>query len=1093
MSAARLVRVLGPAEAWIDGRQMPLPGAKPRAVLTMLALNAGSTVAAPALNDLLWGPAAPRTAPKALLTHISTLRNALGEGVIVTSGTGWRLTTTDVDATHFTRHAETGREALARGAAGDAVAEFRSALELWRGPPALPDTVRGEAERTRWTEAHESVVDDLTDARLTRGEHSALVGEIEASLASNPLRERRWAQLCLALYRSGRQGDALAAYQRARAQLIDELGLEPGPELVRLERKILAQDSSLDTPSFEAPARQPAVTLHGQVERSGDSRARTVPRESAGVQSKHPTRLPVPLTTFVGRRNELRNLVEVLAHHRLATITGPGGVGKSRLAIAAVQAMADTYGDKLWYVDLSHARPGLVAETVAGALGIPEQQDRTLDDAIADRIADQPCLLLLDCCERVRHAVAALVDRLLESCPRAVILATSRERLGVGAERVVPIPPMSTSADGGELSDAEILFLERARDVDPTLEADPERLREVCERCDGLPLAIELAAARCDSLGIDGLLAGLDDRLRLLVGSHAGAERHRSLRAVLDWSHDVLDDDEKVMFRRLGAFAGGFDIDAAVAVDHDTGLEADPTVRRASVVDLIGRLTDKNLLTYERTPAGSRWRMLDVVRSYARERLRQAPDATAVQERHLSWAAQTAERLEQQLLTGRPWQQEFAYTIDDLRAALATDSDTWPDAAERLVLALALARLYARQGSFTLAQLANEQAVSMARKTGDAGQLARAALGTSEPGMLFGVTQERRVALLEEALNALGDEESGTRIRLTARLATELYWSADLQRSIALAHDATATAERLGDQGALAHATYALHYVTRGPGTLAVRLRAAKRIIRAAVASNETQLELAGLAARVVTLIESGDIAGADDDVRALSAAADRLHHPEFQWYVSVYRLVQALVTGDFDQADQLATAARQAAEVSSEFNVGLFFAEAITDLRERTRSERAAHSSRVAAMATRFPRIVLWRCLVAFNEAAEGEPGTVDEIGELTEDLVSRRIRDGHWLAACCVLAEAAEAAGDTSSARLLLPALEPYADDLAVAGRVAAFRGSVSYALGLLTHALGDDEAARRYLRSSAQTHERIGAAPFHTRDLAALARLE
>lgn len=1092
MSAAQSFRVLGPAEAWIDGRQIPLPGAKPRAVLAMLALNTGATVAAAVLNDVLWGPAAPRTASKALLTHVSTLRHALGEGAIVTSGTGWRLTTSDVDAAYFTRHAEAGRHAFARGATTEAVAEFRSALELWRGPPVLPDTVRGQAERTRWVEAHESVVDDLTDARLASGEHSALVGELEASLAANPLRERRWAQLCLALYRSGRQGDALAAYQRARAELINELGLEPGPDLVRLERKILDQDSTLDTPSGASGSQQ-TLMPHPPDAVSADQRARPVPPEPTGDLRKHPARLPSPLTTFVGRRRELQNLVEILADHRMVTITGPGGVGKSRLAIAAAQAVAHRYGDRVWHVDLSHAAPGLVAGTVAGALGVSEQEDRTLDDAIADRIADEPCLLVLDNCVRVRHSATALLDRLLAACPHTVILATSRERLGLDAERVVPIPPMSVSTvDSAELSDAEILFLERAREVDPTLEPDPDHLRQVCQRCDGLPLAIELAAARCGSLGMDGLLAGLDDRLRLLVGSHAGTERHRSLRAVLDWSHDVLDEDEKVSFRRLGAFAGRFDIDAAVAVDHDTGLDADPATRRATVVDLIGRLTDKNLLTHERTPAGSRWRMLDVVRSYARERLRQAPDAAAVQERYLSWAAQTAERLEQQLLTGRPWQQDFAYSIDDLRAALATDSDTWPDPADRLALALALARLHARQGSFTLAQLAYEQAVTMARKTGDAGQLARAALGASEPGMLFGVTQERRVTLLEEALGALDDEGSGTRVRLTARLATELYWSADLRRSLALAHEAAAAANRIGDPGAVAHATYALHYVTRGPGSLAARLRLTKRISQAAVASNETQLELAGLAAHVAALIESGDMTGAAAAGRALSAAADRLHHPEFQWYVSVYRLVQALITGEFDEADQLAAAARQAAEVAPEFTVGLFFAEAVTDLRERTRSEQAAHADRLAAMAARFPRIVLWQCLVTLSEATGGEPGTVDDVRQLTEDLVYREMRDGHWLTACCVLAEAAATIGDLTSARMLLPELEPYADDLAVAGRVAAFRGSVSYALGLLSHTLGDDEAAARYLLASAQTHERIGATPFHARDLATRSQL-
>jgi predicted ATPase/DNA-binding SARP family transcriptional activator len=1071
-------RVLGPVEAWLDGGPVAIAGVKPRAILTMLGLNGGSEVSAEMLTDVLWGEDAPRTAHKALQTHVSALRNALGDGAVVSTGSGWRLGTAGVDATDFMQLVRTARAAFSRAAMAEAVESFRGALDLWRGSPALPATVRAQAERTRWAETYESVVDDLTDARLAAGEHGALVGELEASLAASPLRERRWAQLCLALYRSGRQGDALAAYQRARAVLIDELGLEPGPDLARLERAILAQDSSVDTP------RQPAHTVVPPPELTISTVNRTARRP------QHSARLPTPPTTFVGRHSELREISGLLANHRIVTITGPGGVGKTRLAIEAAAASSP---ERLWYVDLAQARPGLVAELIAGALGIPEYDDRTLETAIADHIGTEPCLMLLDSCERVRHAVSALAHHLLEACPGVVVLATSRERLGVSAERVVPAQPLTTSREeGAPVSDAEALFLDRARSVDPSLDADLELVRQVCERCDGLPLAIELAAARCASLGVDGLLDGLDDRLRLLVGTHSGTARHRSLRTVLDWSHDVLDAQEQEMFRRLGIFAGRFTIDAALSVDRDAGLDTDPSERRAAIVHLIGRLTDKHLLTYERTPAGSRWRMLDVVRSYARERLGHAPDAAAVRERYLRWAARAAERLEHQLLNGQPWREEFAYAVDDLRAALLVDAEMWPDAADRLALGLALARLHARQGSFTLAQLAYEQATSMARKTGDAGQLARAALGASEPGMLFGVAQDRRVALLEEALTALGSEASGTRIRLTARLATELYWSSELERSLALAQDAAGAAGRLDDHGALAHATYALHYVTRGPGSPDVRLRLAKRIGRSAAMSGETQLELAGLAALVVALFETGDLVAARADVTALSAAADRLDHPEFQWYVSVYRLVHALITGQYDEADRLATTARDAAEVAPEFTVGLFFAEAITDLRDRTDAVRHDHAARFLEMVRRFPRIVLWQCLAVRHDAEMFGQQAVEEVDRLTQYLTSREMRDGHWLVACCLVAEAAAMVSGTDSARALAAALEPYAGDLAVAGRVAAFRGSVSHALGLLALTLGDTERAAGYLGASAERHERIGATPFHARDLAALARL-
>ena len=1074
------LRVLGPAEAWLDGALVSIPGAKPRAILTMLGLNSGSVVSSDLLTDVLWGDDAPRTAHKALQTHVSALRNVLGDAAVVSTGSGWRLDAAQVDATDFMQLVRTARAAVARLATSEAVEGFRGALELWRGTPALPTTVRAQAERTRWAETYESVVDDLNDARLATGEHGALIGGLEAALAASPLRERRWAQLCLALYRSGRQGDALAAYQRARAVLIDELGLEPGPDLVRLERAILAQDSAIDTPS--RPGRATATQLDDA-------------STEAGTPSgpRHIAQLPVPPTTFVGRHHELQEIARLLAQHRIVTITGPGGVGKTRLAIEAASSVTALFPDRVWYVDLAHARPGLVAELIAGALGIPEHDDRTLETAIAEHIGAQRCLLVLDSCERVRHAVSALAHHLLAACPGVVVLATSRERLGVSTERVVPARPLTTSREpGAPVSDAEALFIERARSVDPSVDADAELVRQVCERCDGLPLAIELAAARCASLGVDGLLDGLDDRLRLLVGTHTGTERHRSLRAVLDWSHDVLDAQEQVMFRRLGIFAGRFSIDAALSVDRDIDLDTDLAERRAAIVHLIGRLTDKNLLSHERTPAGSRWRMLDVVRSYARDRLGQTPDAAAVRERYLRWAARNAERLEHQLLNGQHWREEFAFAVDDLRAALLVDAEAWPDAADRLALALALARLHARQGSFTLAQLAYEQAMALARKTGDAGQLALAALGASEPGMLFGVTQERRVALLEEAVTALSGESSGIRIRLTARLATELYWSAELERSLTLAQDAADAAGRLDDHGALAHATYALHYVTRGPGSPDVRLRLAKRISRSAALSGETQLELAGLAAQVVALVETGDLVAARADVAALSAAADRLDHPEFQWYASVYRLVLALVTGQHDEADKLAAMARDTAGVATEFTVGLYFAEAISDLRERTAADVREHRARLMDMTRRFPRIVLWQCLAALHDAEQYDAQPAEEVRRLARKLTSIEMPDGHWLVACCVVAEAAAAVSDVASARELAAALEPYADELAVAGRVAAFRGSVSYALGLLAATLGDRERAIDYLRASANRHESLGATPFHTRDLAAIARL-
>ena len=238
--------VLGPLQVRQYGLPVAVPGAKPRAILTMLGLHGGSVVTADALAELLWGARPPRTAVKALQTHISSLRRALGDGYVLTEGTGWTLSTTEIDATRYKLAARQGRDAFAGGDAGQAVARFDEALALWRGVPELPDGPRGGSEKTRWIEGHAALVEDRADALLATGRAAEIVGELEAAIADAPLRERRWSQLMLALYRAGRQGEALAAYQRARLMLADELGVDPGPDLRRLESAIVAQDAALE-------------------------------------------------------------------------------------------------------------------------------------------------------------------------------------------------------------------------------------------------------------------------------------------------------------------------------------------------------------------------------------------------------------------------------------------------------------------------------------------------------------------------------------------------------------------------------------------------------------------------------------------------------------------------------------------------------------------------------------------------------------------------------------------------------------------------------------------------------------------------------
>ncbi|NED97372.1 AfsR/SARP family transcriptional regulator [Phytoactinopolyspora alkaliphila] len=1073
MSVAHLVdvSVLGPLEVSRAGRAVEIPGAKPRAVLIMLSLHADTVVSGGALTALLWGEHPPATARKALQTHISTLRRVLGPGVVTTRGNGWVLAPSRCDAVEFEAAVRDGREALARGAANEAAARLTEAIGAWRGAPELPQTSRGHAEVTRWIEEYESAVDDRVDAQLACNRASDLIGELEANLAETPLRERRWAQLCLALFRAGRQGDALHTYQRVRRLLADELGVEPGPELRRLESAILAQDPALLPPALPPAAASPTP---------------------APAALDTPVTLPAPATTFVGRQDELARLATLLATHRIVTVVGPGGMGKTRLAVAAGESATAEFPAGVLFVDLAPVAAEFAAVAVAAATGVTEQPDVILEQAIHQHFDRGRALLILDNCEHVVDTVAPFVDRLTRACPNLVVLATSRERLGAAGEQVYTLPALSLvgpGTGGPKGSEAEALFLDRARAVEPGFDAEPALVGEVCARCDGLPLAIELAAARAASLGIDGLLTALDDNLRALVGSRGSTGRHRSVRTVLDWSHELLDPDERVLFRRIGMFAGAFDLTAALAVGTDGQSPA-------AVIDILGRLTDKSLLVHVRTPSGSRWRLLAVVRAYARDKLAASGEWNSIQARYLTWASTTAAELEHQLNTGGPWRDEFDTVTGDLRAALhfevtaASDTGTAEQARDRLTLALALARLHARSGAFTLAEHAYEEAMGMARASNDADLLAQAALGASETGMLFGVAQTHRIALLDEALAAHAGRPTALRVRLLARFATELYWSPERDRSLAMATEAVSLAEELRDDGALAHALYARHYVTRSPGEWRASLALAERVTQTAQRSGETLLELAGLAAQVIGQLQAGEMAAMADRMETLLEAASQRDHPEFQWYATVYRMVNALLTGDFSDADELAATAETHGKGAPEFAIGLFFAQVITDLRELDTPGHVQRTARLAEMADQFPRVLVWRCLRVLH-VLDRPAWAAEEATALLGELLAEDPRGDHWLVGSCLLAEAAAELGDVRIAKPLAEALRPFAGQIAVAGRVAACRGSVSHALGLLALTLGQADAAVVHFDEATSQHERLGAQPFIARSREALER--
>jgi predicted ATPase/DNA-binding CsgD family transcriptional regulator len=380
--------------------------------------------------------------------------------------------------------------------------------------------------------------------------------------------------------------------------------------------------------------------------------------------------LPASGTTFVGRGAERAAVLAAIGEARLVTLLGPGGVGKTRLAAVVAEDAVARLPSGGAFVDLVPVRDGFVARAVATALDVTEGSHQPLAEAVAARLGTRRSLLVLDNCEHVIDEAAEFAERILAACPATRVLVTSRERLGVPGERSVPISPLPLG------SDAERLFRDRALAADPQFVAEPAVIAELCARLDGLPLAIELAAARGASLGATGLLAALEDALRLLSGARGGEERHRSLRAVLTWSYDLLGAQEQALFRRLGVFVGAFDIDAAAAVGGD----------RPGVADLLGRLADKSLVVHLRGRV-SRWRLLETVRAFALAQMSAAGEEDKTRERLLRWAVDAASAAEGRL-SDPAWREDFDAMAADLRAALAA-ADGPGEVTHRLASALA--------------------------------------------------------------------------------------------------------------------------------------------------------------------------------------------------------------------------------------------------------------------------------------------------------------------------------------------------------------------------------------------------------------------
>lgn len=604
--------ILGPLEVRsADGEPISVAGPRPRALLVMLLLNAGHVVGVDQLIDGQYGDAPPAGAANAVQAQVSRLRRTL-PGLIEFPGTGYRLAIDPdkVDSHRFERLAREGHRLLSAGSHAAAAATLREALGLWRGP-ALADLPYGQAQATRLEELRLSAVEDLAEAELNLPEGTS-IAELQRLVAAHPLRERLTGQLMRALHASGRQGEALAIYDRTRRLLADELGADPSPELADLHLALLRADQ----PRRRRPAAQ--------------------------------------LTSFVGREEELARLRANQA--RLVTIVGPGGTGKTRLAVEAA-------GEGV-FVDLSSGDQ--VPQAVLGALGLRDGglQSFSADDPV-DRLvaalADQELLLVLDNCEHVIGAAATLARTLLGECPRLRILATSREPLGITGEVLVPLAPLDDAA-------AVRLFADRARAVQPSFEVRPA-VAEICATLEGLPLAIELAAARLRTFSVEDLATRLAEHGRFTLlsrGDRTAATRHQTLQAVVEWSWELLTPHEQELAARFSVFVGGASLEAAEAICGD----------------LPDSLVDKSLVVAE----GDRYRMPETIRLFCLDRL-----ASPAQRDHAAYFLDLAERADPHLRRAEQldWLRRLAADHGNLMAALRWAVEHDRATAMRMVAALA--------------------------------------------------------------------------------------------------------------------------------------------------------------------------------------------------------------------------------------------------------------------------------------------------------------------------------------------------------------------------------------------------------------------
>jgi predicted ATPase/DNA-binding SARP family transcriptional activator len=850
--------VLGPVQVVGDDGPVPL-ASKHRLLLAALVTANGRSCSVDELADALWGEAAPASARKLVQVYVSQLRRSLPASVgIVTLGSAYSLELPPelLDAARCERLV--GEAVAARRDDNPALAASlaEQASELWRGR-AYADLRYAsflQPEIERLEELRLAALEERFEAQLALGRHAETLAEVLGLAGENPLRERLQQQAMLALYRSGRQSEALELYTALHRRLDEELGLEPGSELRALQRRILQQDPTLD------------VAAHVDAARS----------------------LPEPPNRLVGREAELEALAALLQSReaRLLVLTGAGGSGKTRLALEAARRAASSFANGAALVELAPLRdPQLVLPTIAQVLGIADVHEPM--EALAEALRSQDLLLVVDNAEHVLETAPAFVE-LLARAPRLTMLITSRTVLHLSGERVFPVAPLDVDA-------AQALFEERARALQPDFRLTPangEAVRELCRRVDGLPLAVELAAARVRALSPQAVLDRLTERLSFLAGGpHDLPARQHTLYETLDWSYELLPTEQRGLLARLSVFRGGATLEAAARVC----LEGD----ESRALDLVESLADASLLIVRHHGDETRYDLLETVRQYAADRLRDMAEEEVTRRRHAAWLIELAERAEPHL---RGEEQTLWFTVletehDNARAALAhLLSAGEQDAALRLTVLLsrfwyvrghltearrqldtvlrgavgldphllrraqtAGASITLLQGDYAASEAFAERALDSARRTGETKLIANA-LSNLGAIVLAGGDEQRAALVLEEAV-ALARDAGDARITALAlnNLGDLSLATGDYRRAGPLFEESHALLRSLGDTANIARSLFnlgAVDLMLGVNGAAASRFRESLDLARAAQDKEDLAWCLEGFAALSAT---SGD------------------------------------------------------------------------------------------------------------------------------------------------------------------------------------------------------------------------------------------